>query len=578
MDQRDRAARPNRGKKRAGSPSGASPDPSRDQPATQAALHPTPSARAEAQTFIEDMKELRVTSGKNTASVDSIALAIAVLRNEPHVARLSHAAIMRLYGLEPNNRELKAQWINDEKRRLRRMFEYYRSGVLPPLEQLVAADERGAATRLPPLSAAPPNVCRSLQAPPLLACSALAPRRRAAPIATAFPLCAAAILEQSRRVRVTYGTTVSTGTAEMAPRTDFGAIVGLEVRWEGRLQSEVPAVNDDDEWEFEHPAPPDDAEACAVQARLRELARCGAETIAHRDAEHAARQAAEQAAAAAQLAHADVRRVRAYCDEDDLGPAGVYTAVAHEETKQPEKKYGLIYGFGVRWDDPRWKARKGRYVNDSGFWEFVHVPAADDAEGRLVQEQLREHARDGHARMVTRPREADEARRRRAHERKVAAALKRAHMWDPNEMHRLSGDIVLLNRRPSLACQPSQQGDLDSGAMTPLEGRPPDWSRLFCEVPSRDERVTIAAHLRDSGGQERRTTGAAFIDGAAGDADADDGDGNTDGMRPGAHARKTFFLDAEASVPASHAGEPRLQVKHPSPNAALAVQDRKSVV
>ena len=56
---------------------------------------------------------------------------------------------------------------------------YYRSGVLPPLEQLVAADERGAATRLPPLSAAPPNVCRSLQAPPFSL--ALRSRRVAVP-------------------------------------------------------------------------------------------------------------------------------------------------------------------------------------------------------------------------------------------------------------------------------------------------------------------------------------------------------------------------------------------------------------
>ena len=282
-------------------------------------------------------------------------------------------------------------------------------------------------------------------------------------------------------------------------------------------------------------------------------------------------------------------------DEVERESAQSFLGAAVGVWRTPSK---VVLGIEVTWD----VGDESDCVNDLDDWHFVTVALESDTRAFALQNELRRHARAGatmqeardghcarkaavkesrlqaaaeHAQQVAARRQAvldrqavaareREARRQAAldrqavvaREREVAmidraksAALARAKLWDPNAMHSTRGAIHFLHRRPSIACQPhASVPDHDDA---PLEGRPPEWSRLFCNVP-KDARLDILTHL-GAGPAEPEVTGADFIAGAAAERGRRGGRHNT----REAALRKTLFLDAEANMPASHAGEPR---------------------
>ena len=104
MSQGGRPAPRNKGKRRVDSPS--DEDEEHHRALAWQSPHPTPSARTEAGDVIHDMVRLGVISGMNKTRPEIVALALAVHRNDEHVAGLSHARRMTLYGLNPNDRML----------------------------------------------------------------------------------------------------------------------------------------------------------------------------------------------------------------------------------------------------------------------------------------------------------------------------------------------------------------------------------------------------------------------------------------------------------------------------------------
>ena len=121
------------------------------------AANPTPAARIEAETMIEDMIRLEVTKrGGKTARPGAIALAIAVIRGDEHVRRLTYPSQRQLYGLDPHDYSFKRDWIDDKEcGRIRWMINVY-----------YAADAASRATlRFPNPSAARQRAEKKKRAP-----------------------------------------------------------------------------------------------------------------------------------------------------------------------------------------------------------------------------------------------------------------------------------------------------------------------------------------------------------------------------------------------------------------------------
>ena len=107
--------------------------------------------------MIEDMIRLEVTKrGGKTARPGAIALAIAVIRGDEHVRRLTYPSQRQLYGLDPHDYSFKRDWIDDKEcGRIRWMINVY-----------YAADAASRATlRFPNPSAARQRAEKKKRAP-----------------------------------------------------------------------------------------------------------------------------------------------------------------------------------------------------------------------------------------------------------------------------------------------------------------------------------------------------------------------------------------------------------------------------
>ena len=116
--------------------------------------------------MIEDMIRLEVTKrGGKTARPGAIALAIAVIRGDEHVRRLTYPSQRQLYGLDPHDYSFKRDWIDDKEcGRIRWMINVY-----------YAADAASRATlRFPNPSAARQRAEKKKRGPPIPNCCCLA--------------------------------------------------------------------------------------------------------------------------------------------------------------------------------------------------------------------------------------------------------------------------------------------------------------------------------------------------------------------------------------------------------------------
>jgi hypothetical protein len=107
--------------------------------------------------MIEDMIRLEVTKrGGKTARPGAIALAVAVIRGDEHVRRLTYPSQRQLYGLDPHDYSFKRDWIDDKEcGRIRWMINVY-----------YAADAASQATlRFPNPSAARQRAEKKKRAP-----------------------------------------------------------------------------------------------------------------------------------------------------------------------------------------------------------------------------------------------------------------------------------------------------------------------------------------------------------------------------------------------------------------------------
>ena len=166
-------------------------------------------------------------------------------------------------------------------------------------------------------------------------------------------------------------------------------------------------------------------------------------------------------------------------------------------------------------------------------WRWAHPDATS-----LEQRRLEAIAVEGLVR-----------KRAQAVEQRQASALKAHNMWDPHAMHELGSESTPKLHRMLSRATASTVPDRAGSAPTPLHGAPPTWAQVYCVVPA-DEREAIVQHHGAATSARAQAGAASFID---------------DGAAPsGGHQRRTalravYWLRHDASIPATAAGEPRLQ-------------------